>query len=115
MSGFGRRLALAVCILAALVLAPIAVAATQYAGSSYWVVNQSGASSYSDDWFTNDFAKGSSGYDTTVTMIDNTGYDWHETVRNTSQVTHTAFGLETVKAHCLSHSSGFSGSCWVSS
>lgn len=100
----------------ALVLAGAAVGATTYAGPQQWWAGQGAGSPFSSRWYFNDFAKVSSGYDTTVTFIDNIRYAWHATVRNTQKVTHTAyFGPEVRKAHCRANVGGFWGSCIVSS
>jgi hypothetical protein len=100
--------------LAALALAGSALGATTYAGPQKWYAGQGAGSSFSSRWSLNDFAKVSSGYDTTVTFIDNIRYSWHATVRNTSQVTHTAYwGPEVRKGHCRANVGGFWGSCIV--
>lgn len=53
--------------------------------------------------------------DTTVTFIDNTGYNWHNTVRDTEKWTDTNwFSSATKKAYCVSHVGGFYGLCTVS-
>lgn len=52
---------------------------------------------------------------TTVTFIDNSGYDWHATVRNTYKTTATAWQSSIVKkGHCRSNTHlEFYGSCVV--
>jgi hypothetical protein len=96
-----------------LVLAATALGATTYAGPRQWWAGQGAGSSFSK-WTWNDFAKVSSGYDTTVTFIDNVSYSWHATVRNSSMVTHTAYwGPEVRKGHCRANVGGFWGSCIV--
>jgi hypothetical protein len=108
-----RRASLSL-VLAFLALALAASAgATIYAGPQQWYSGQSAGSSYGK-WTSSDFAKVSSGYDTTATFIDNVTYSWHGTVRNTAQVTHAYyFGPETRKGHCRAHVSYFWGSCAV--
>lgn len=114
-----RLLAVAAPLLAALLAALIVAAAalagtTTYAGPRYWYVNESGGSAFSSSWWRNAFSKQSSGFDTTVTFIDNVSYGWHETVRNTSLVTYTVwFSSQVKKGHCKAHQSHFNGSCWV--
>jgi hypothetical protein len=105
---------LVVCLVA-LVPAGAAVAgATTYAGPQKWYAGQSAGSSFSSGWTYNYFFKLSSGYDSTVTFIDNVGYGWHATVRNTSATTYTYWWSSTVKkGHCRANVGYFSGSCAV--
>jgi hypothetical protein len=106
---------LAIIVVVALAAAGSALALI-YAGPQQWSANQTAGSSYSSSWITNDFAKVSGGPDTTVAFIDNRTYSWHATVRNTSQITHTAyFGPEVRKGHCKANVGGFWGSCAVHS
>jgi hypothetical protein len=110
------RLATAVLIGAAMAvaLAVSAFAASTYVGPKQWSAGQGAGSTYSSNWTENNFSKYGSGYDTTVTFIDNVSYGWHATVRNTSSTTHTFWSLGgTKRGHCLAHVSGFWGSCWV--
>lgn len=101
-------------VLAALVLVTAALAGTStYAGPRQWSPGESAGSSYSSSWFYNFFSKQGSGYDTTVTFIDNVTYSWHATVRNNSSTTYTFWGGGTKKGHCRAHSGYFWGSCWV--
>jgi len=107
---------LAAVAVTVLTVAGGALAAVIYAGPQQWSANQTAGSSYSSKWITNDFAKTSSGIDTTVAFIDNTTYSWHATVRNREQITHTAyFGPEVRKGHCRANVGGFWGSCAVNS
>jgi hypothetical protein len=103
---------MAVAWLVLLALAGSAVGAI-YAGPQQWYAGQTGGSSFAR-WTINDFSKQSSGYDTTVTFIDNVSYSWHATVRNSNLITHTAYwGPETRKGHCHAHVGYFWGSCAV--
>lgn len=88
--------------------------ATTYAGPKQWSANESAGSSFSSYWLANSFSKYGSGYDTTVTFIDNKQYRWHNTVRNSSQVTeaYAPYPL-TTKGHCKAHVGYFWGSCWL--
>lgn len=99
----------------ALALATTALAGTTgYAGPRYWMPNETGASAYSTSWWRNAFNKPSSGYDTTVTFIDNVSYGWHNTVRNTSMVTYTTWwSSQSKKGHCRAHSGYHWGGCWI--
>jgi hypothetical protein len=110
-----KRLAVTLTVLlAASVLATVAVAGpTQYA-SGYWSSGRAEGSSFSSGWWRNAFNKLTDGYDTTVTFIDNNGYGWHETVRNTSMVTYTVWWSSQVKkGHCRANTGYFPGGCWV--
>lgn len=111
-----KRLAIVFApMFAALVLATAALAGTStYAGPRYWMANETGGSAYSSSWWRNAFSKQSSGYDTTVTFIDNVGYGWHNTVRNSSLVTYTTwFSSQVKRGHCKANQGYFNGSCWV--
>jgi hypothetical protein len=105
---------LGVVVVSSLVFACSAFA-YDYAGYQSWSYLESYDSTYSTGWYVNVFAKDSQGFDTTVTFIDATGYNWHNTVRNILANTGTGWGdgSETRKAHCLSHTSGFFGRCIV--
>lgn len=111
-----KRLATALAPLcAALVLATTALAATTtYAGPRPWQANEGAGSAFSGGWFGNHFSTSGSGFDKTVTFIDNVRYAWHNTVRNRSESTDTVSpsGL-TTKGHCRAHVGGFWGSCWL--
>lgn len=110
-----RRLIFVLAFALALVLSAAALAGTTaYAGPRYWMANESGGSSYSASWWRNAFNKQSSGFDTTVTFIDNVSYGWHQTVRNTSMVTYTTWwSSQTKRAHCRANQGYFNGGCWV--
>ena len=113
-----KRLAITLApVLAALVLVTAALAGTStYAGPRQWYANEGAGSSFSSSWRNNFFSKHGSGYDTTVTFIDNVRYAWHYTVRNTSSSTYTLWygpGSTTRKGHCRANVSYFWGSCWV--
>ena len=102
-------------VAASLVLAGAAHAgATTYSGPRAWSAGSSAGSAYSSSWTYNYFFKQGSGYDTTVTFIDNATYSWHATVRNTSATTYTYWFVSNVKrGHCRAHSGSFWGSCAV--
>jgi hypothetical protein len=99
----------------ALVVAGVALGGpTTYAGPRQWSAGESAGSSYSSGWKYNYFFKQGSGYDTTVTFIDNVSYSWHATVRNTSSTTYTYWFVSDVKrGHCRVNSGYFAGSCVV--
>jgi hypothetical protein len=100
----------------ALVLTAVALAdATCYAGPRYWYPGQGAGSAWSTGWYGNHFSTYGSGYDKTVTFIDNQSYSWHNTVRNRSEVTDTIRpgGQWTLKGHCRAHDGYFHGSCWL--
>lgn len=109
-----RRLALAIALVAAVVFVGSAFAGT-YAGVRTWLTGEDGASGYSTSHNTNDFYTNGA-YATTVTFIDATGYNWHNTSAITSADNHTDWngGNETRKAYCL-YRDQFSttGSCAV--
>jgi hypothetical protein len=111
-----KRLATVVmpaCI--ALVLATSVLAATTtYAGPRQWQANESAGSAFRAGWHGNHFSTMGSGFDKTVTFIDNVRYAWHNTVRNRSGSTDTIApsGL-TTKGHCRAHVGNFWGSCWL--
>jgi hypothetical protein len=98
-----------------LAFATTAIAADQtYAGPRQWRSGESAGSSYSSGWVRNYFFKHASGFDTTVTFIDNATYGWNATVRNTSDTTYTTWWSSRVKrGHCRAHSGYFWGSCAV--
>jgi hypothetical protein len=108
-----RRSILAVAIgTLALVVASTALAGS-YAGPKDWVPGEGAGTSFSSTWLRNYFATYGSGYDKTVTFIDNVRYGWHNTVRNKSDFTTTYPPYPgTFKGHCLSHS-WFRGSCFI--
>jgi hypothetical protein len=111
-----KRLVTAIALsVVALALATAAVAGTStYAGPKQWSANEGAGSSYCSSWFYNFFTKQGSGYDTTVALIDNVSYGWHNTVRNTSSTTYTWWGGGQVKkGHCRANVGYFWGSCWV--
>lgn len=109
-----KKLACILALVVGLVTATTSWAgATGYAGPKIWWAGGTGSSAYSSSWWRNAFNK-SGGNDGTVTFIDNVSYSWHNTVRNTSEVTYTTwFSSQVKKAHCRANQSGFSGGCWV--
>jgi ABC-type sugar transport system substrate-binding protein len=79
-----------------------------------WSYGQSASSQYDSVWKDNWFQKSAPGYDTVATLIDNTSYSWHGTVRNTFQVTMAQWQSSAVKkAYVRSYASGFTGNCLV--
>ena len=102
-------------VVSSLALAGAAYAgATTYAGPKAWSAGASAGSAFSSGWRYNYFFKLGSGFDATVTFIDNVTYSWHATVRNTSDTTYTYWSVSNVKrGHCRAHSSNFWGSCAV--
>ncbi len=101
----------------ALVAASLAFAATTYIGPMYWTpTGIDGHSSYSN-WQANDFSKSTSGVsDTVVTLIDNSSYSWHGTVRNMDSYQHAFWGYEGTdrKGYCKYYAgTNFNGSCYA--
>ena len=98
----------------ALVLASAALAATAYGGPRYWYPWDSASSSWSSGWTYNAFNKHRTGFETTVTFIDNVSYGWHATVRNANTVTYTNWWSSQVKkAHCKPNTGYHWGGCHV--
>ena len=114
-----RHLVIAAVSIASLVFATGALAATIYIGPQYWSCYCDASSSYSANWFSNDFYKNTEGVsDTMVTLIDNGvfGYSWHSTVRNTARIQHAYWGdpRYVKKGYCKFYSgTAFNGSCAV--
>lgn len=104
-----------IAVVVALTLAAAALAGTTtYAGPQQWSQNQGAGSSFGSGWKYNYFFKNGSGYDATVTFIDNVSYSWHATVRNTSSTTYTYWFVSNVKrGYCRANSAYFWGSCAV--
>lgn len=107
-----KHLMLALVVAAALALTASASAgSTTYAVWSYWSAGQGASTSYSPSWWRNLFYK-PKGFDATVTFIDNAGYGWHATVRNSGTVTDTHwFSSQTKKAYCRANVVGSYGAC----
>ena len=104
--------AAATVIVVSLVLASAAFAGI-YAGPKEWSPGSGAGTSYSATWLRNYFSTYGSGFDKTVTFIDNVSYGWHRTVRNTHQTTETYPPFTgTYKGHCLAHAY-FWGSCTI--
>jgi hypothetical protein len=109
-----RKLILGLAVLVALVWAGSALAVVGYAGPKYWNPGDEAGSSWQSGWSYNAFNKPSSGYDSSVTFIDNASYGWHATVRNRDMVTYTYWwSSQAKKAHCKAHSGGHWGGCYV--
>jgi hypothetical protein len=111
-----RKLILLLGLAGALAWASTAIAVTGYAGPRYWYPgDDAGTSSFQSGWNVNDFNKPSSGYDATVTFIDNVSYGWHATVRNRDMVTHTWWSSsQAKKAYCKAHTGYHWGGCYAS-
>ena len=110
-----RKLVLLLALTSALVSAGAALAAETYGGPRYWNPGDSAASSWQSGWTRNAFNKATSGYETTVTFIDNVSYAWHSTVRNSETVTYSYWWSSQVKkGHCRAHTGGHWGGCHVS-
>ena len=109
-----RKLALPLALAISLVWVGAALAAVGYGGPRYWNPGDEAGSSWQSSWTYNGFNKPSSGYDTTVTFIDNVSYGWHATVRNRDMVTHTNWWTSQVKkAYCKAHTGGHWGGCYA--
>jgi hypothetical protein len=108
-----RRLcALGALALIALTLVSSALAGGIYAGPWQWSAGQGAGSSFKGNWLENYFGTYGSGYDKTVTFIDNKSYGWHNTVRNKNGQTTTYPPYPGVyKPHCVANVSYFYGSC----
>jgi hypothetical protein len=108
-----RRIVIVALLVASLAAASTAFAAYQYAPPRQWTPGASAASYFSSGWYANYFMTWGSGYDKTVTFIDNVTYSWHNTKRGTSDYLETYAPFDgTYKAHCISHGY-FWGSCNV--
>jgi hypothetical protein len=109
-----RTFVLLAALAAALVFAAAALAAESYGGPRYWYPGESAGSSWNSAWYRNSFNKSTSGYETTVTFIDNVSYAWHATIRNRDTVTYTTWWSSQVKkAHCRAHTGYHWGGCHV--
>ena len=108
-------------VAAAVAVAALWAATAAMAGASafiyghYWFNGQSASSSFSPSWYRASFNKPSSGYDTTITLIDNVTYSWHGTRRSSEVVTWSDawFSSASKKGYCKAWSSHFYGSCYV--
>jgi hypothetical protein len=110
-----RMLVLLLAVTSALVFASAALAVETYGGPRFWYPGDSAGSSWQSGWTRTSFNKPSSGYETTVTFIDNVRYEWHATVRNSEMVTYTNWWVSQVKkAHCKALTGGHWGGCHVS-
>lgn len=111
-----RKLVLLLTLASALVFVSAALAVETYGGPRYWYPGDSAGSSWQSSWTRTSFNKASSGYDTTVTFIDNVSYGWHATTRNSDMVTYTNWWSSQVKkAHCKTHTGYHWGGCYASS
>ena len=81
-----KLVAFTAAVAGVLVTAVIALAGTNtYRGPMYWSCFCDGSSPYASQWIENWFVKSTSGIsDTMVTLIDNTSYSWHGTVRRST-------------------------------
>jgi hypothetical protein len=110
-----RKLVLLLVLTSALVFAGAALAVETYGGPRYWYPGDSAGSSWQSSWRRTSFNKPTSGYETTVTFIDNVSYAWHGTVRNAEMVTYTYWWTSQIKkAHCKTHTGYHWGGCHVS-
>jgi hypothetical protein len=110
-----RKLVLLLALTTALAFAGAALAVETYGGPRYWNPGDSAASSWQSGWTRNSFNKATSGYETTVTFIDNVTYAWHATTRNRDTVTYTNWWSSQVKkAHCKAHTGYHWGGCHAS-
>ena len=99
-----RRL---ICAIAIVVVATVAsnawAGSVTYYSSPSWSPGMGASTSFSSSWWQSGFSK-SHGFDSTVTFIDNTGYNWRATVRGWATWQHTHwFSSEVKKAHCRSN------------
>ncbi|HEX4745739.1 MAG TPA: hypothetical protein VFU99_02555 [Gaiellaceae bacterium] len=109
-----RKLVLPIVVVFALAFAGTALAVESYGGPRYWYPGEGASSSWKSGWYRTTFNKQSSGFDTTVTFIDNVSYAWHSTVRNRDALTATLWWSSQVKkAHCKSHTGYHWGGCHV--
>ena len=109
-----RKLSFLIVVVLSLALAGSALAVESYGGPRYWYPGESASSSWKSGWYRTTFNKSSSGYDTTVTFIDNVSYSWHGTVRNKDMVTVGLwFSSQVKKAHCKSNVGYHWGGCHV--
>ncbi len=110
-----KRLAIvSAASVAALVLAS-AAAAGIYAGPKDWVPGEGAGTAFSTSWLANAFGTWGSGYDKSVTFIDNKKYKWHNVVRNTKEWTETYPPwppTAAYKGHCLAQTY-MRGSCFI--
>ena len=114
-----KLVALAAALAGALATAAIAFASTNtYRGPMYWSCPCDGSSPYGSQWIENWFVKSTSGIsDTMVTLIDNTSYSWHGTVRSTASA-QKAWWVSSIvkKGYCKFYGgTAFNGSCFVAS
>jgi len=109
-----RLFTLGVAALMSLTIASGALAGI-YAGPWQWSAGQGAGTGFSSTWHENWFSTYGSGYDKSVTFIDNKSYGWHNTVRNSSGTTRTyaPFPPGAFKGHCVANVSSFYGSCSI--
>lgn len=109
-----RRLMLMVIVALSLTFAGTAFAVETYGGPRYWYPGEGAGSSWKSGWYRTTFNKERSGYETTVTFIDNVSYGWHGTTRNKDMVTVALwFSSQVKKAHCRTHTGYHWGGCHV--
>jgi hypothetical protein len=110
-----RKVVLLLALASAFVFAGAALAVESYGGPRYWYPGEGAGSSWQSGWTRNSFNKATSGYETTVTFIDNVSYAWRATIRNRDMVTYTNWWSSQVKkAHCKAHTGYHWGGCHVS-
>ena len=110
-----KKLACSILVLVALTFAGGALAGVEtFAAPRYWNPGDSAGSSYRGSWYRATFNKATSGYETTVTFIDNQSYSWHGTARNRDMVTVALwFSSQAKRAHCKAHTGYHWGGCYV--
>ena len=99
-----RRL---ICAIAIVVVATVTsnawAGSVTYYSAREWLPGMGASTSFSSSWWQSGFSK-SYGFDSTVTFIDNTGYNWRATVRGWATWQHTHWlSSEVKKAHCRSN------------
>ena len=110
-----RKLVLLLALTTALVFAGAALAVRDVRRAAVLEPGRLAGSSWQSGWTRNSFNKATSGYETTVTFIDNVTYAWHATIRNRDTVTYTNWWSSQVKkAHCKAHTGYHWGGCHAS-
>lgn len=99
-----RLMVATAAVLAALVLGATASAGyVEYANDAYWGAGEGYGSAFSSSWVLTHMHK-SAPFDTTLTFIDNTAYNWHNTRRSTDTWMQVGWPSSSVKkAHCRSN------------
>lgn len=110
-----KRLIVLMTLVWSLTFVTTALAAENYASPRPWAPGEAYGSSWKSSWVRNLFHKNQSGWDSTVTFIDNVSYSWHWTVRNKDLVTRTYWYApsQVKRAHCKANVGGHWGACYV--